>query len=74
MAGKLKPKFEKKPYAPGSPEAIKIGCICPVEKNNEGAGAYIGLKGFPVFWFNKDCPIHGGAEHINPNTKLMEME
>jgi hypothetical protein len=74
MAGKLKSKFEKKPYAPGSPEAIKIGCKCPVEVNNSGAGAYTNTEGFPVFWFNKDCLIHGAANPINSNTQLKRIE
>lgn len=73
MAGKLKPKFEKKPYAPGSQEAIEIGCVCPVEKNNKGAGAYRNKSGFPVFWFDKGCPIHGGADAIALDALLYEI-
>jgi hypothetical protein len=73
MAGKLKPILEKKPYAPGTTEAIRIGCKCPVGKNNAGAGAYINPEGNPVFWFNKDCPIHGAAKSISPDTELKEI-
>lgn len=40
---------------PGSQEAIKIGCTCPVMDNNHGK--------FPPYppdgWWNSgDCPIH----------------
>jgi len=44
---------------PGSPEAVKQGCICPVLDNARG-------KGFPwgdtpqAFWVNANCPLHGG--------------
>jgi len=44
-----------------------------VEKNNEGAGAYMDAEGHPAFWFSKDCPIHGGANPIDPNKKLQEI-
>ncbi len=47
---------------PGSPEAIKQGCKCPVLDNNHGAG-------FPVtdtdgkkqtgYWMNGECQLHG---------------
>jgi len=40
---------------PGSPEAIKKGCTCPVMDNNGGRG--LGDMGF--FWINSSCPLHG---------------
>lgn len=50
-----------KPF-PGSDEAVKAGCECPVLDNLHG-------RGFPVttdegelqiaYWINGDCPIHG---------------
>jgi hypothetical protein len=62
------------PFAPGSNEAIKSGCQCPVEDNNNGLGAYMDTIGNPVFWYNFDCPIHGKAQEIDANTILKEKE
>jgi hypothetical protein len=72
MAGKLKP-IDKKPYAPGSPEAVRIGCKCPVDENHAGAGAYTDIYGYPIFWFDRDCSIHGAADPIAADTKLKEI-
>jgi hypothetical protein len=41
---------------PGSPEAIKSGCCCPVMDNN---GDGIPTKDGIVFWYSGDCSIHG---------------
>ena len=41
---------------PGSPEAIEIGCTCPILDNEHGRGSYWGAH---LFWINKSCPIHG---------------
>ena len=41
--------------SPGSKEAIKVGCICPVLDNAGGKGIGNGL-----FWIDKKCPVHGG--------------
>ncbi len=40
---------------PGSDEAVKIGCLCPVIDNHYGHG-YQGEEG--VFVYNSECPIH----------------
>ena len=40
---------------PGSCEAIKKGCLCPVLDNHHGEG-YRGRK--DVFIRNGDCPLH----------------
>jgi len=50
---------------PGSSEAVKQGCTCPVIDNCHG-------KGFPVtsdegelliaFWRDMTCPLHGNPE------------
>ena len=61
-----------KKFSPGSPEAIDIGCKCPIMDNRHGAGAYFGENNEPIFWFNLDCPLHGGAKQIDPKTKLSE--
>lgn len=50
---------------PGSPEALNVGCECPVLSNGHGIGAYGGAISEPdspwkkAFWINGDCPIHG---------------
>lgn len=40
---------------PGSDEAIKAGCLCPVIDNHYGRGAYGDGK---AFWYTENCPIH----------------
>jgi len=55
--------------APGSPEAEKMGCLCPVIDNCHGRGAYLNSKGEPVFWYNSDCPIHAKDEKEKINDK-----
>ena len=46
----------KPPANPGSKEAIKAGCQCPVLDNNHG-------KGFNgQFWLNIFCPLHGDSK------------
>lgn len=42
---------------PGSDEAIKMGCECPVMDNCHGRGFPRGNE--QSFWINSDCPIHG---------------
>lgn len=55
---------------PGSPEAMKAGCRCPVFDNGKGRG-YMGVPG--TFLINGDCPLHGiiptrrGDETSNAN-------
>lgn len=46
---------------PGSPEAIKAGCKCPVMDNANGKGIPWGADG-PIFWIDPDCKLHA-----NPN-------
>ena len=45
---------------PGSDAAILAGCTCPVMDNGYGRGAWTNDKGDAVFWYNGDCPLHGG--------------
>ena len=45
--------------APGSPEAVKDGCTCPVMDNCRGAGYMIGEDMEPLFVVSSDCPVHG---------------
>lgn len=41
---------------PGSKEAIKLGCICPVYDNSNGEG-YMGMK--DIFVYTEGCKVHG---------------
>lgn len=43
-------------HNPGSPEAVKLGCTCPVKDNRLGAG--VDGKG-EIFWMTSGCPLHG---------------
>jgi len=55
---------------PGSKEAIKVGCTCPVMDNNYGHGAY-SLNGQSMFWYDLECPLHK-AEAKFDETELYE--
>lgn len=45
---------------PGSKEAIKNGCLCPIYDNNHGNGlGYKDENGKEMFYINQDCPLHG---------------
>lgn len=43
---------------PGSPEAIELGCTCPITDNCNGKGAYDLPEG--AFYIRINCPLHGG--------------
>ena len=45
---------------PGSDEAIAQNCLCPINDNHKGTGAY-GKDG--VFWMNIECPLHGDPNY-----------
>ncbi len=54
---KLNSEDKEQTPNPGSDEARKRGCTCPVIDNNYG-------KGFPYgdeqcFYINTSCPLHG---------------
>ena len=61
------------PLNPGSPEAVRAGCTCPVMDNGQGRGAYRQNDGSPVFWFKFDCPIHGKAEQVGDADLLVPL-
>ena len=42
---------------PGSDEAVKQGCTCPVLDNAHGKGI-----GNGEFWIKDDCPLHASKE------------
>ena len=43
---------------PGSDEAIRLGCVCPVMDNGHGRGSYYGRG---VFIYHEGCPVHSGS-------------
>lgn len=47
---------------PGSPEAIKQGCTCPVLDNGYGKGIYGEGEKFG-WWVSQDCPLHGKSKN-----------
>jgi hypothetical protein len=51
---------------PGSIEAVKLGCTCPVMDNEYGEGIDMGI-GENVFWISSDCPIH--SKDTNDTTR-----
>lgn len=56
-------------YTPGSDEAIKRGCVCPVFDNHGGSGW--GGDGALYGWVVVEyCPIHGAGEQREPNVHI----
>jgi hypothetical protein len=49
--------MKEQPPNPGSDEALKQGCRCPVLDNCHGRGYYAGKPG--EFVMIEDCPLHG---------------
>lgn len=50
-----------RPKPPGHPEAVKAGCICPVQDNHGGRGnGWKKASGEVLFWYDEECPLHGG--------------
>lgn len=64
MVGKRKMKTKaderKKTPNPGSPEAVKQGCRCPVLDNAHGRGAGWGEN---TFWINAGCGLHAAQKN-----------
>lgn len=46
---------------PGSNDAVKSGCKCPVMDNahGKGSGYVTGINKEPTFWIERACPLHG---------------
>lgn len=44
---------------PGSDDAVKSGCSCPIEDNDYGRGTWTDGNGISEFWISSDCPLHG---------------
>ena len=49
---------------PGSDEAVRQGCTCPVLDNGHGRGARVNEDGDVLFWFTSGCPVHGAAPEL----------
>ena len=56
---------------PGSDEAIKMGCTCPVMDNNHGTGFFWGND--LCFIYNADCPVHN-EEYFNREDEQGEID
>lgn len=50
--------------SPGTEEAQRLGCICPVIDNHYGKG--IPYPEGPMFIINGGCPLHDPNEQITP--------
>jgi hypothetical protein len=55
---------------PGSSEAVRQGCKCPVMDNNYGQGVWMGAYG-RQWWRSSDCLLHGQP---SPRAAVNEME
>jgi len=54
---------------PGSDEAVKRGCICPVEENLRGLG--VGKDRMQTFFTKRtDCPLHGFHPNIDGEGRI----
>lgn len=65
------PEDEPRSINPGSDEAIKRGCKCPVMDNARGRG-YMGMEG--VYVMNESCPIHGSCDQKPTTPQEVEGE
>lgn len=52
---------ETKTPNPGSDEALRQGCRCPVLDNGHGRGSS-GTDGRTWFVMAEDCPLHGAGD------------
>lgn len=51
--------MKKKVPNPGSKEAVKKGCCCPIMDNRRGTGMYIDGNGMQIFVISEECKLHG---------------
>lgn len=47
------------PPNPGSDDAVRDGCTCPILDNNRGRGRKDG-----TFWITEHCPLHDRREPV----------
>jgi hypothetical protein len=66
----MEKKFNNKVPNPGSPEALAIGCKCPVLDNCHGKGYLV--PGSGSFCVAEHCPIHGKAARNEDEAKTEE--
>jgi hypothetical protein len=52
---------------PGSEEALKQGCLCPVMDNHYGEG--IQLQDETLFYVTQGCPLHGAINAVKPKER-----
>jgi hypothetical protein len=45
--------------SPGSPQALKQGCICFPAENRFGSGRWQPGSKHPIFIVDTECPLHG---------------
>ena len=57
---------------PGSPEAIKLGCRCPVLDNAHGAGRGGDGEAFG-WWISGDCPVHAMLDRLELAERRIEV-
>jgi NAD-dependent dihydropyrimidine dehydrogenase PreA subunit len=58
---------------PGSPKAIKNGCICAIMDNRYGEGfRYNTME--PHFWITGGCPVHSAGHTFVPAYEDMCMD
>lgn len=51
---------------PGSPEAKRLGCTCPVLDNSYGEGAIVeGKVDTEQFYLDENCPIHTDRRRVD---------
>lgn len=59
---------------PGSPEAKRLGCTCPVLDNAYGEGAVVdGQINKEAFYIDPDCSIHVNSELLRAEVSRGEM-
>ncbi|MCK9432635.1 MAG: hypothetical protein M0R00_06725 [Candidatus Omnitrophica bacterium] len=69
---KSKPNRQKtRQPNPGSDEAIKKGCLCPVLDNGHGNEELGKMRGF---WINDGCPLHGGKRENQDGDRLSVLQ
>jgi len=58
-------------YLPGSKEAIKLGCDCPILENNLGEGINNDHKKYEVYL---GCPLHSSLIAANPSLYILSQK
>ena len=52
--------------SPGSDEAVRQGCVCPVMDNHQGKG-YMGIPG--IFVYSGSCHLHALRNRVEHKSK-----